>query len=313
MGFGKLQDIKEELIVERIEKLKEKKNAIILAHNFSKPEVRAVSDVVGGSSGLTTGANETDCDMILICGVDFMAEMVAVLNPDKKVITPGRGGVCPLAKQLSYEELLEAKKEHPDCEVLLYMNSLAKTIALADCVCTANNALKIAGTMGDNSPILFGPDLGVSYYISKGTAKDIISIPDYAVCPVHNKISVDKLTDVKTAHPQATIVAHPECRPDVQDMADYISSTGEIVNFCKESGKKEFIVAADVELSHMLQNEVPDKTFYPVSESLVCKHMRISTLVNVADALETEKSEVVVPREIADAARMPIERMLDFS
>jgi len=313
MEFSKMQDTKEAMIVERIEELKEKKNAIILAHNFSKPEIRAVADVVGGSSGLTTGANEADCDMILVCGVDFMAEMAAVLNPDKKVITPGRGAVCPLAKQLSYEDLLKAKKEHPDSEVLLYMNSLAKTISLADCVCTANNALKIAGTMGDNSPILFGPDLGVSYYISKGTAKDVISIPDYAVCPVHNKITVDKLTDVKTTHPQATIVAHPECRPDVQDMADYISSTGEIVNFCKESGNKEFIVAADVELSRMLQNEAPGKTFYPVSESLVCGPMRIPTLAKVADALETEKSEVIVPREIANAARIPIERMLEFS
>ncbi|MCD4845568.1 MAG: quinolinate synthase NadA [Methanosarcinales archaeon] len=308
-----MQDTKEEMIVERIEKLKEKKNAIILAHNFSKPEIRAVADVVGGSSGLTTEANEADCDMILVCGVDFMAEIAAVLNPDKKVITPGRGAACPLAKQLSKEELLEAKKEHPDSEVLLYLNSLAKTISLADCVCTANNALKIAGTMGDNSPILFGPDLGVSYYISKGTAKDLISIPDYAVCPVHNKITVDKLTEVKTAHPQATIVAHPECCPDVQDMAEYISSTGEIVKFCKESEIKEFIVAADVELSRMLQDEAPGKTFYPVSESLVCEYMRISTLANVADALETEKSEVVVQREIADAARIPIERMLEFS
>lgn len=308
-----MQDTKEEIIVDRIEKLKEKKNAIILAHNFSKPEVRAVADVVGGSSGLTIGANETDADMILVCGVDFMAEMTVVLNPDKKVITPGQAAMCPLAKQLSYDELLEAKKEHPDSEVLIYMNALAKTIALADCTCTANNALKIAGTMGDNSPILFGPDLGLSYYISKGTAKDVICIPDYAVCPVHNKITVDKLIDVKTIHPQATIVAHPECRPDVQDMADYISSTGEIVKFCKESANKEFIVAADVELSHMLQNEAPDKAFYPVSESLICRHMRIPTLAKVADALETEKCEVVVPREIADAARIPIKRMIDLS
>jgi len=308
-----MQDTKEEMIVERIEKLKQKKNATILAHNFSKPEVRNIADVVGGSSELTKGANETDADMILVCGVDFMAEVAAVLNPDKKVITPSPDAVCPLAKQLSNEELLDAKREHQDSEVLLYLNSYAKTIALADCVCTANNALKIARTMGHNSPILFGPDLGVSYYISKGTAKDVISIPDHAVCPIHNKISVDKLTEVKTAHPQAAIVAHPECRPDVQDMADYISSTGEIVNFCKRSGNKEFIVAADAELSYMLQNEVPGKTFYPVNESLFCGYMRIPTLAKIADALEMEKSRVVVPRKIADAARIPIERMLEFS
>ena len=299
--------------IERIEKLKREKNAIILAHNYERAEVRAVADTVGGSSGLTEAASEASADMIIVCGVDFMAEMAAVLNPDKKVLSPVRNAVCPLARQLSREELNEAKKENPRAEVLLYMNSLANTIALADCVCTAANALQIAETMGGDSPLLFGPDHCVSYYIRKGTGKEIITVPERGFCPVHYKISLVDLMKAKEMHPGAKVVAHPECRPEVQDHTDYLGSTGGIVRFCKESDAGEFLVAADVGLSSMLRNEAPDKTFYPVSEATICARMKMPTLAKVEEALVTEKFRVTVPREIADAARIPIERMLGLS
>ena len=212
-------------IIERIERLKRKKNAIILAHNYERPEVVDVADVTCGSIGLLTAAMETSADMIVVCGVDFMGETAAILNPDKKVIAPVQNVVCPLARQLSKKELLDAKRKYPDANVLLYMNSSTETKALADCVCTAGNAVKIAEAMDGSSPILFGPDHALSYYVAKRTAKEIISIFDHGMCPVHHKITVKDVVNAKVAHPGAKIVAHPECNPKVQDHADYLGST----------------------------------------------------------------------------------------
>ena len=300
-------------LIERIERLKQEKNAIILAHNYERAEVRAVADTVGGSSGLTRAANDASADMIIVCGVDFMAEMAVVLNPDKKIITPVRNAVCPLARRLSRNDLNMAKKANPGAEVLLYMNSLASTIAMADCVCTAANAIPIAKTMGGDSPILFGPDYGVSYYIRKETGKEIITIPASGFCPVHHTISLDDLMRTQEMYPTAQVVTHPECRPEVQDRSDYIGSTSGIVRFCKESDETEFLVAADVGLSDILRNEAPDKTFYPVSEATICSRMKVPTLAKIEEALITERFRVTVPKEIADAARIPIEEMLALS
>ncbi|RZN39235.1 MAG: quinolinate synthase NadA [Methanosarcinales archaeon] len=299
--------------IERIERLKQEKNAIVLAHNYERAEVRAVADVVGGSSGLTRAANNTSADMIIVCGVDFMAEMASVLNSDKKVITPVQNVICPLARRLSRNDLNMAKKENPGAEVLLYMNSLADTIAMADCVCTAANAIPIAGAMGGDSPIIFGPDYGVTYYLRKRTEKEIITLSANGFCPVHHTILPADMIHAQELHPAAQVVAHPECRPEVQDRADYIGSTSGIARFCKESAETEFLVAADVGLSTMLRNEAPDKTFYPISEATICERMKAPTLAKVEEALVTERFQVTVPKEIADAARIPIERMLELS
>ncbi len=183
---------------------------------------------------------------------------------------------------------------------------------MADCVCTAANALPVARTMGGDLPLLFGPDYGVSYYIRKGTGKEVITLSASGFCPVHHKISLVDLTHAQEMHPAAQVVAHPECRPEVQDHTDYIGSTGGIVRFCKESDETEFLVAADVGLTDMLRNEAPDKTFYPVSEATICTRMKAPTLAKVEDALVTERFRVTVPKEIADAARIPIERMLEL-
>ncbi len=299
--------------VERIERLKREKNAIILAHNYERPEIQAVADVVSGSLGLTEAANETSADTILVCGVDFMAEMVAVMNPDRKVISPVQNAVCPLTQQLSPRKLRDAKRVNKDSEVLLYLNAHASVIALADCVCTATNALTVTETMDRGSPILFGPDYGVSYYISKRTGRELIPVPKNGACPVHHKISLEALIAAKAAHPRAKVVAHPECRPEVQDHTDYVGSTDGILRFCKKADAGEFLVATDSGVSCMLQKESPEKTFYPISDDLVCPRMKVPTLSKLEEALAMEKFRVVVPQEIADAARMPIERMLELS
>jgi quinolinate synthase len=299
--------------VERIKRLMRKKNAVVLAHNYERPEVLDIADVVGGSSGLVNAAMETSADIIVVCGVDFMAETVAILNPDKKVIFPDRGARCPMAQELSRAELLKAKRENPDAKVLLYMNSLAETKALADCICTSSNAVKLAETMDGGSSILFGPDRGLAYYVSKRTSKKIIPFPEYGICPVHYQISLEDMIEAKEAHPGAKIVGHPECTPEVQDFTDYLGSTTGIVRFCKEAEGDEFLVAAEVGLMHMLKKAAPDKIFYPVSNTTICTLMKMATLSKIEKALETEKYEVVIPREIAVAARRPIERMLELS
>jgi len=300
-------------IIERIERLKREKNAIILAHNYERPEVVDVADVTGGSIGLLTAAMETSADLIVVCGVDFMGETAALLNPDKKVIAPVKNVVCPLARQLSKKELLDAKRKYPDANVLLYINSSTETKALADCVCTAGNAVKIAETMDGSSPILFGPDHALSYYVAKRTAKEIISIPDHGMCPVHHKITVKDIVKAKAAHPGAKIVAHPECNPEVQDHADYLGSTGGMLKFCADADATEFLIADEVGLIHMLERQVPAKTFYPVSNTAFCRAMKKPTLVKIEEALENERYEVVVPREIAVDARIAVERMFKCS
>lgn len=299
--------------VEKIERLKRAKNAVILAHNYERAEVVDIADVTGGSSGLTKAAMETSADIIVVCGVDFMAETAAILNQDKKVITPVRDVRCPLACQLSKRELLEAKRANPDAEVLLYMNSLTETKAFADCVCTAGNAVKIAETLDGGSSILFGPDYGLSYYVSKRTVREIITIPNHGLCPVHHKITLKDLIKAEEAHPAAKIVAHPECIPEVQDKADYLGSTSDMLKFCNDMDATEFLVADEVGLIHMLEKKVPAKNFYPVSTAAFCRAMKKPTLANIAAALEKEEYEVVVPREIAMDARVPIERMFELA
>lgn len=299
--------------VERIERLKRKKNAIILAHNYERPEVIDVADVVGGSSGLTRAAMETSADIIVVCAVDFMAETAAILNPDKKVIFPDRGAICPMSQQFTRKDLLKAKKENLNAEVLLYMNSRGEAKALADCICTSGNAIAIAQTMDGGSQILFGPDRGLAYYVNKRTSKEIIKVPEYGICPVHHLIAPEDLIKAKEAHPKAKIVAHPECTPEVQDCTDYIGSTSEIVRFCKEVRDEEFLVAAEVGLLHMLKKEAPNKVFHFVSDMTVCTLMKMPTLAKIEAALEKEKHEVVVPYDIAMDARRPLERMLELS
>ena len=296
-----------------IEKLKEKKNAVVLAHNYERPEVLDIADVIGGSTGLINAAMETSADIIVVCAVDFMAETIAILNPDKKVIFPDRSARCPMAQDISKAELLKAKKGNPNAEVLLYMNSLAETKAHADCICTSSNAVKIAETMDGGSPILFGPDHGLAYYVNKRTSKKIIPFPEHGICPVHYQIAIEDITEAKKLHPEAKIVGHPECTPEIQDFTDYLGSTTGIVKFCKENKANEFLIAAEVGLMHMLKKEAPNKIFYPVSNTAVCTLMKMATLSKIEKALETEKHEVHIPHEIAVAARRPIERMLELS
>ena len=295
-----------------IERLKDRKNAVILAHNYQRPEIQDIADFVGDSLGLSQKASKTDADMIVFCGVDFMAETAAILNPDKRVLIPDLGAICPMAQQLTTEELLEAKKRYPNADVVLYINTLAEDKAHADCICTSANAAQIVESM-DSDLILFGPDDNLAHYVRQRTSKKIISVPEYGLCPTHHQITGADLSDARKRHPEAKLVVHPECIPEIQDAADHIASTSGMVRYCKASPEKEFLIGTEVGLLHRLEKEIPGKRFYPLSKYAVCPHMKMHTLEKVERAIETEEPEVTVRKGVADKAREAMGRMLELS
>jgi len=294
---------------ERIERLKRKKNAIILAHNYQRPEVQDIAEFVGDSLELARRAIDTPADLIIFCGVDFMAETAAILNPHKKVIIPDICAICPMAQQLTQEVLLVAKRAHPDAEVVLYVNTRAESKVLADCICTSANAREIVQAM-NTSTILFGPDRNLAYYVQKATSKRIIPVPEHGNCPSHHQIALEDLLKAKDAHPTATVIVHPECIPEVQDRADYLASTSGMVKICTELEVEEFVIGTEVGLLHRLEKEAPGKRFYPLSSTAVCPQMKMPTLEKIEEALENEEPEVVLSPEVMEKARKPIERML---
>ncbi|HDM36418.1 MAG TPA: quinolinate synthase NadA [Candidatus Syntrophoarchaeum butanivorans] len=295
-----------------IEELKSEKNGVILAHNYQRGEIQDIADFVGDSLELARRATETDADVIVFCGVDFMAETASILNPDKKVLIPDIGSICPMAQMLLVEDLIEAKKAHPEAEVVLYVNTLAEAKVYADCICTSANAEKIVDAM-DADTILFGPDINLARYVMKRTRKQIIPVPEYGLCPSHHQISMSDLLDVKKAHPEAEVVVHPECVEEVQDMADHIASTSGMVRYCRSSDADEFLIGTEVGLLYRLRKEIPDKRFYPVSESAVCPQMKMHTLHKIERALREGVFEVKVPEEVRREAIKPIVRMLEIS
>jgi quinolinate synthase len=297
---------------ERIERLKRKKNAIILAHNYQRPEVQDIAEFVGDSLELARRAMDTTADIIIFCGVDFMAETAAILNPDKKVIIPDVCAICPMAQQLTHEILHAAKQEYPDAEVVLYVNTRAESKVFADCICTSANAREIVQAM-NASTILFGPDRNLAYYVQKATSKKIIPVPEHGNCPSHHQIAFEDLLQAKAAHPNATVIVHPECIPEVQDRADYIASTSGMVKICTELEDEEFVIGTEVGLLHRLEKEAPGKRFYPLSTNAICPQMKMPTLEKIEAALEHEEPEVILSPDVMEKARKPIERMLELS
>lgn len=295
-----------------IERLKDSKNAVILAHNYQRPEVQDIADFVGDSLELSQKATKTDADIIVFCGVDFMAETASILNPNKKVLIPDLGAICPMAQQLQTEDLLAAKRKYPNAETVLYINTLAEDKAHADCICTSANAPQIVNSM-DSDLILFGPDNNLAHYVRQRTNKEIISIPEYGLCPTHHQITVADLMEAREKHPDAKLVVHPECIPEIQEAADHIASTSGMVSHCKSSAGKEFLIGTEVGMLHRLEKEIPGKKFYPLSKYAVCPHMKMHTLEKVERALETEEPEITVRKGAADKARKAIERMLELS
>jgi len=296
---------------DEILRLKAEKNAIILAHNYQRPEVQDIADFVGDSYGLSVQASQTDADVIVFCGVDFMAQTAKILNPEKTVLIPSQEALCPMAMLLPKSELVEVQKKNPGCETVLYVNTHAEVKALATCICTSANAPKIVSQM-EGDTVIFGPDVNLGYFVSKTSDKKLIYAPDHGFCPTHHLI---EMVDVKRAcekYPNAVLTVHPECQPQVQDAADFLGSTTQIIKYCVESDAKEFIVGTEMGIIHRLEKEAPDKKFYPISELAVCPTMKTITLEKVRDALSKNQFAVEISKEIMDNARVGIQRMIDL-
>ena len=295
--------------VEKIQKLKQEKKAVILAHNYQRPEIQDVADFVGDSLELSLCAAQTDAKIIVFCGVNFMAETAAILNPDKKVLIPDVNALCPMASMLPAELVRLYRRKYPKANIVLYINSLAEAKAYCDAVCTSANAAEIVNRM-DSDVVLFGPDANLANYAQMKSNKSIIPIPQYGFCPVHKLFSRESIVRLKQAYPDAEVMAHPECNQEVCEIADFVGSTSRMYKEALTSKSNRFIVATEVGLLHRLKKDRKNATFIPAYDEAICVNMRLHTLEKVYLCLRDEKYEVKLPPKIVSMARKPIEFML---
>ena len=293
----------------KILELKQQRNAVILAHNYQRDEVQDIADFVGDSLGLSRQAAKTAADVILFCGVHFMAETAALLCPDKTVLIPDPNAGCPMANMVAVRELRGLKAKHPNAAVVGYVNTTAEVKAECDICCTSANATKILQSLPADQETIFVPDQSLGDYAARQAGRKVILWPGY--CPTHHRILADDIKKLKAAHPAALAAVHPECTRDVLDLADHIGSTSGILKFCRKSDAKEFIIGTEVGLLHRLQLESPDKTFYHVSPLADCPNMKLNTREKMLWSLEDMIHEVTIPDDIARKARRAIERMLE--
>jgi len=298
---------------EKILSLKEEKNAIILVHNYQRINIQEIGDFIGDSLQLAVKASEVkDKHLIVFCGVDFMAETAAILNPDKKILIPDKNAQCPMAAMLTAKQVIEAKKKYPNAQVVLYVNTLAEAKAEADVVCTSSNADEIVKKMNAEE-ILFGPDWNLAWYAQqKVPEKKVIPIPEYGYCYVHKQFSGETLL-LKKKYPDAILMVHPECDPELQRRADFVGSTGKMYKFAKESSHKKFIVATEIGLVERMRKEIPNKEFIPAKTDAICKQMKLHTLEKVYEVLKKEDKVVKVPEDIAERAKKAIIKMMELS
>ena len=300
-------DEKKEGLMNRIQELKKLRNAVILAHNYQIGEVQDVADYVGDSFELSRIAANLEAEVIVFCGVTFMAETAAVLAPDKIVLLPETMAGCSMADMATVDELLRKKAEHPDAAVVTYVNSSAAVKAHSDICVTSSNALNVVNSL-ETSEILFVPDKNLGSNIAAQTDKRIILWDGY--CPAHDSISIQDVAAAREAHPGAVIIVHPECRPEVVQSADYAFSTGAMIKFARETDYKKIVVGTEMGLLYRLEKENPHKEFYLLSEKLFCPTMKMTDLGKICKTMETMQTHVTVPEPICGLARRPLERML---
>jgi len=292
----------------KIKKLKEEKNAVIIVHNYQRDEIQDIADYTGDSLGLARVAVSTKADIIVFCGVQFMAESAAILNPDKKVLLPVKEAGCPLADMITVHKLRQKKKEYLDAAVVCYVNSSAEVKAESDISCTSSNAIEVVRSM-KNKQIIFVPDKNLGRYVqSKVPEKQIILWEGY--CPTHLRLREEDIINIKKKYPNAELIVHPECSPEVLKRADHICSTGGMFTYAKESKSKEFIIGTESGMFYSLRKQNPDKKFYMPTARLLCANMKLTTLGWVAHSLENLVYEVTVPEKISKKARKTLEKML---
>ncbi len=296
-------------LIEEIKKLKKAKNAVILVHNYQRPEIYEVADFIGDSLKLCMEAKNTKADIIVFCGVNFMAESAYILNPGKKVIIPFYDAGCAMADMLKPSDLIELKKKHPKAKVVTYINSSAEIKALSDAVCTSSSAVDVVRGL-ESSEIIFVPDKNLAKYVEKQVPeKKIIAFDGF--CPIHNFLTAEALSEAKKEYGNAKIIAHPESRNEVLQCADHVASTSEMINCAKKDPAKDFIVLTECGMVERLKKELPDKNFHGVCN--FCFDMKKNTIESVLKCLKEEKFMITVPKDVTEKALKAFDKMFELT
>ncbi len=293
--------------IDKINRLRQEHQAVILAHNYQRGEVQDIADFVGDSLALSRQAAKTPAKVIVFCGVHFMAETAAIISPDKAVLIPDPRAGCPMADMITAQQLREAKLKHPDATVVCYVNSSAEVKAESDICCTSTNAVQVVESVGKKQ-ILFVPDEHLGRFVASRTKADIIYWPGY--CPTHYRVLPDDILEARARHPQAKVIVHPECRLEVIMLADEALSTGGITEYVANSDAEEIILGTELGMAYRLQKHHPHKRVSLATNKLICPNMKLTTLEKVADALEFMQHRVTVPEDIRLRAKKSLDRML---
>lgn len=309
-GLVKMKDNKRDIKIlsERIRGLLKERNAVLLAHNYQVPEVQDVADICGDSLELSIKASQTDADIIVFCGVHFMAETAAILSPDKTVLLPVASAGCPMADMITAQKLKKKKSEMPDAVVVSYVNTTAGVKAESDMCCTSANAVSVARSIDENKKIFMTPDRNLAQYTLKKSGREISWWNGY--CPIHDNLTSEQVRKVKTENPGALFLAHPECSPEVLALADEVKSTSGMIAFIKNSEKKEFIIGTETGILYPISKANPGKKLIPADPAMICADMKKTRLEDIIISLEEMKHVIRVPEEIRVRARTAVERML---
>ncbi len=298
-------------LVEKINKLKKEKNAVVLAHSYQNVEIDLVADFVGDSLYLSRKAAETDADIIVFAGVTFMAETAKILAPDKKVLLPRKEAGCLMADMIDLKQLREFKAQHPNIPVVCYVNSTAEVKSESDICCTSANAINIIKSLKSDK-VLFVPDtyLG-TYAASQIEGVEVIPYPGF--CPTHLRITKEDVAKMREKHPEALVLTHPECHKEVVNVSDFVGSTTAIMKYAAESTNKEFIIVTEKGVVERLERDYPEKKFYLISEKAICPNMKWNELIDIYNSLKYEQYEITVDEEMAKKALHTIEKMVAIS
>jgi quinolinate synthase len=305
--MGKRHGMYQEDIKGEIRELLKKRNAVLLAHNYMRDEVQEIADITGDSLALSMEAARTDADVIVFCGVHFMAESASILSPDKTVLLPRLDAGCPMADMITVEGLLELKSRLPGVPVVTYVNSSAAVKAHSDICCTSANAGRVVNSLPD-SEIIFAPDRNLGSYVAKSSSKKFHFWDGF--CPTHERLRPEEAARLKAEYPDALFICHPECHPDVTALADHACSTSGMYDYCRKSQAKRFIIGTEAGILYRLKKENPEKEFILASPALICPNMKLISLEDVLSSLTTMTPEVRVPEEIRVPAKRALDRML---
>jgi quinolinate synthase len=299
---------KNQELEKKIRDLLKERRAILLAHNYEKPEVQDVADLCGDSLELSMKAAETDAEVIVFCGVHFMAETASILSPDKTVLLPVETAGCTMADMITGAQLRKRKETMPDAVVVSYVNTTAEVKAESDICCTSANAVQVVSSIDPGKKILMTPDKNLAQYTQKETGRDIVYWEGY--CSVHHNLTVEQVESVRAAHPNALFLAHPECSPQVLELADEVKSTSGMIAYAGQSDQREFIIGTETGILHPLSKANPDKVFIPADPGMICQDMKKTGLSEIAEALEKMEPVVKVPEAIRIRAKQAVDRML---